>query len=81
MYAVLALILNAAVKGGLEFPELCKLAVVAQTPVVLLQMAQMFLPSPIPLFGLIALIVVGVYLWQGIRQNAPIEPLTPTAPS
>lgn len=79
VYAVLALVINGMVKGGLEFPQLWKLAVVAQTPVILLQMAQMFLPAPIPLFSLIALIVAGVYLWQGIRQNAVAEPAAPAA--
>lgn len=74
VYSVLALLLNAGIKGGLAYPELWKLALIAQTPVALLQMAQMFLPSPIPFFGLIALLVVGVYLWQGIRQNMAAPP-------
>lgn len=78
VYGVLALLINAAVGGGLEFPQLWRLALVGQTPVVLLQMAQMFLPAPIPLFSLIALIVISVYLWQGIRQNAPAAPAVPS---
>lgn len=81
VYSVMAMLINAGVKGDLEYPQLAKLALVAQTPVALLQMAQMFLPSPIPFFGLIALLVVGVYVWQGIRQNAPAPaPEFPAAP-
>ena len=71
VYSVLALMVNAAVSGGLEFPALYKIAVYAQTPVVVLQMAAVFLPRPIPLFRLLALLVVSVYVWQAIRQNRP----------
>lgn len=78
IYTVLALAINGAIAGGLELPELWRLAVVAQTPVVLLQMAQLFLPAPIPLFTLIAFLVVGVYLWQGIKQNGPPAPAVPS---
>ncbi|MBI4345365.1 MAG: DUF1189 family protein [Elusimicrobia bacterium] len=77
VYGVVALLINAGIGGGLEFPQLWRIALVAQTPVVFLQMAQMFLPQPIPLFGVIAWIVVGVYLWQGIKQNAPAAPAVP----
>ncbi len=78
IYGVLAVLINALMSAGLEFPQLWRLALVAQTPVVLLQMAQLFLPSPIPLFGLIALIVIGVYLWQGIKQNQTLPAPSPS---
>ncbi|MFC1679776.1 DUF1189 family protein [Elusimicrobiota bacterium] len=74
IYSLLALLINAIMGGPLEYPELYKLAVYTQTPVIVLQIVSLFLPD-IPLFGLIALLVVGVYLWQAIRQLRP--PSTP----
>lgn len=69
IYTLLALLINAGVGGGLEFQDLYKIAVYAQTPVVVLQMVALVLLKSIPFFQLLAVIVVGVYLWQGIRQN------------
>ena len=68
-YSLLAAAINAAVDGGLGYGELWKLALVAQTPVVFLQIAHLYLPAPIPYFGLIALLVVAAYLWQALREG------------
>ncbi|MEK7746819.1 MAG: DUF1189 family protein [Elusimicrobiota bacterium] len=68
MYALVALLLNALLSAGLEFPALYRVSVYAQTPVIVLQAAALFLPAPIPLFGLLSLLVGGLYLWQAIRQ-------------
>ena len=77
IYALLAFLLNALMDSGLEFPALYKLAVYAQTPVIALQIVSLFLPR-IPYFGILALLVVGVYLWQAIRLIAtPPDPASP----
>ena len=68
MYALVALLLNALLSAGLEFPALYRVSVYAQTPVIVLQAAALFLPAPIPYFGLLSLLVGGLYLWQAIRQ-------------
>jgi hypothetical protein len=79
VYSLIALLMNGFQSGKLEYPALFKIAVWAQTPVVLLQIAALFLPEPIRLFGLITLIVVGVYLWKAIAVvNADLpEPPSP----
>ncbi|MDE2292078.1 MAG: DUF1189 family protein, partial [Elusimicrobia bacterium] len=71
VYSLIALLINAVVEGGHEFPSLYRMAVYAQTPVVVLQTAALFWPRPVPLFSLLALLVVSAYLWQGIRHAAP----------
>ncbi|MFH2204723.1 MAG: DUF1189 family protein [Elusimicrobiota bacterium] len=71
IYSLVALLINAGVGGRLEFSELYKLAVYAQTPVIVLQMVTLLLLKPIPYFRVLAFIVVGVYLWQAIRQHVP----------
>ncbi|MFH1726407.1 MAG: DUF1189 family protein [Elusimicrobiota bacterium] len=78
-YSLMALLINAFMNGGLEFPELYKIALYAQTPVVALQLVWISLPTQVPLFSsqalVVALLIVGVYLWQAIRQNIlPQEP-------
>lgn len=77
IYSLLAFLLNALMDSGLEFPALYKLAVYAQTPVIALQIVSLFLPR-IPYFGILALLVVGVYLWQAIRLI--VTPPDPAAP-
>lgn len=67
-YALVALLLNALLSAGLEFPALYRVSVYAQTPVIVLQAAGLLLPAPIPYSGLISLLVGGLYLWQAIRQ-------------
>ncbi|MEE8425559.1 MAG: DUF1189 family protein [Elusimicrobiota bacterium] len=69
IYWVLALIINALSSGGQQPGTLFKISVYAQTPVVALQMLTMVLMKPIPLFRILAFILVGVYLWQAIRQQ------------
>ena len=71
VYSFVGLLVNAIVDGGHEFPALYRMAVYAQTPVVVLQTAALFLPRPIPLFPILALLVVTAYLWQAIRHADP----------
>lgn len=68
VYSLIALLVNAFVSGGLEYPALYRLSVYAQTPVIVLQMLALMLERGIPYFRVLAFILVGVYLWQGIRQ-------------
>lgn len=68
IYSLVALLVNAFVTGGLEYPALYRLSVYAQTPVIVLQMLTIVLERRIPYFRLLAFLLVGVYLWQGIRQ-------------
>jgi len=80
VYSLMGLLINGFQTGRLEFPALYRIAVFVQTPVVILQIAALFIPEPIRLFGLITLIVVGVYLWKAIAiVNADLpEPPEPS---
>lgn len=69
LYSLPALLLNALLETRLDYQALFKLAVYAQTPVVLLQGAMLFLPKPIPYFGVLALLIVAAYLWQALRLH------------
>lgn len=71
IYTLVGLLVNAVTDGGHEFPALYRMAVYAQTPVVILQTAALFLARPIPLFPVLALLVVTAYLWQAIRHAEP----------
>ncbi|OGS27647.1 MAG: hypothetical protein A3J82_08990 [Elusimicrobia bacterium RIFOXYA2_FULL_69_6] len=75
LYSLIALLINGILSAGLPYASLYRAAVYAQTPAVVLQGIVMFLPSPVPFFGLLLLIVVTVYLWQAVRQmKAPAPP-------
>ncbi|MBI5595047.1 MAG: DUF1189 family protein [Elusimicrobia bacterium] len=76
VYSLVALLVNAVAEGGLDYPSLYRMAVYAQTPVVVLQTVALFLPRPIPLFSVLALLLVTAYLWQAIRHAEP-----PAAPA
>ncbi|MFA6029747.1 MAG: DUF1189 family protein [Elusimicrobiota bacterium] len=78
VYSLLGLLISAGLKAELEHGPLYRAAVYAQTPVIVLQAVMLFLPRPIPYFGLLSLILVGVYLWQAIRQMRP-APAAPPA--
>lgn len=78
VYTLLALLINAGIGGGQEAEDLYKLSVYAQTPVVALQMAALIALKPIPLFGVLAFLVVGVYQWQGIKQLQPADDAAPS---
>lgn len=71
IYTFVGLLVNAVADGGHDFAALYRMAVYAQTPVVVLQTAALFLPKPIPLFPVLALVVVTAYLWQAIRHAEP----------
>lgn len=71
LYTLVGMLVNAVVDGGHEPPTLYRMAVYAQTPVIVLQTAALFLPRPIPLFPVLALLVVTAYLWQAIRHAEP----------
>lgn len=71
LYSLVGMIVNAMMNAGHEWPSLYRMAVYAQTPVVVLQTAALFLPRPIPLFPVLALILVTAYLWQALRHAEP----------
>ncbi|TBR17335.1 DUF1189 domain-containing protein [bacterium] len=71
VYTLVGMLVNAVTDGGHEPATLYRMAVYAQTPVVILQTAALFLPKPIPLFPVLALLVVTAYLWQAIRHAEP----------
>lgn len=75
LYTVMALMINAIVNGGLEFPALFSISAHAQTTVILLQMIFLFTAQP-PGFPLIALIVTGTYIFLAIKtlRDAPAPP-------
>jgi hypothetical protein len=85
VYSIVALMVNAAMDGGLEFPALYKISVYAMTPVIALQMVArlakgpFLVMEPIPMFRLLAFILVGVYVWQAIRHIKPPAPEAPPA--
>jgi len=68
-YSLLGLLLNAILSGGLPYASLYKIAVYAQTPVILLQGLSLFITRQIPGFFLISILITGVYIWQAVRQN------------
>jgi len=69
IYSIVALLLNSFLAGGLQFEQLYKIAVYAQTPAIVLQIVAIIVWKPIPFDFLLALLLVGVYLWRAIRQN------------
>jgi hypothetical protein len=72
----LALLINAALSAGLEYPSLYKFSVYAQTPIILLQTVALFVPLALPVLVrlLASVAIVGVYLWQAIRQHSNPDP-------
>lgn len=71
IYACFALLIGGGMQVVLPFGSMFKLAVYAQTPVILLQTVQLFLPTVIPMFWIVSLMVVGLYLWQALKQFKP----------
>lgn len=69
-YALVGLLINALASAGLDFSSLYKLAVYAQTPVVLLQAVMLVMGRSLPGYVSIPLgfLVTLAYLWQAIRQ-------------
>jgi len=80
IYSLMGLLINGFQSGRLDFPSLYKVGVFAQTPIVALQIAALFVPEPIRFFGLITFLVAGVYLWKAIAViNAELpEPPSPS---
>lgn len=79
-YSVLALILNAALKGGLEYAALFNIAVYAQTLAIVLQMISFFTPVGLSMFSLPAMIATGVYIGLAIKRTTEPEAPAPAAP-
>jgi hypothetical protein len=69
-YAVVGLLLNSALSGGLGFGSLYQLAIHAQTAAVLLRIVLAYLPFQVPFAGVLTMTLTGVYLWLGVRANA-----------
>ncbi|MFA6091374.1 MAG: DUF1189 family protein [Elusimicrobiota bacterium] len=74
VYSLIGLALNAALSAGLEHADLYRVAVYAQTPVVVLQIVSLFLPRNIPFAFLLSTMLVTLYLWQAIRHLRPAAP-------
>ena len=72
--AVVGMLLNAGLGYALPAPDIWRIAVVAQAPAAALEIAQLFLPNPVPLFGVITFTVVTAYLWQALAQNRRAKP-------
>lgn len=68
IYSVVALMINGFLAGSMRYEQLYKLAVYAMTPAVVLEVVSIILMRPIPFRHLLALMLVGVYLWRAIRQ-------------
>ena len=70
-YSLIGIAINAASGTELTYDSLFKIAVYAQTPVVLIEISSMFVPTHLPVKGstVLALLIVGVYTWQAIRQH------------
>lgn len=68
-YSIIGLLVNSTTSAGLDYEALYKIALYAQTPVVLLQATLLFLQRGVPGFPLIAWCVVGLYIWFAVRQN------------
>ena len=76
--AVVGMLLNAGLGYALPAPDIWRIAVVAQAPAAALEIAQLFLPKPVPLFGVITFTVVTAYLWQALAQNRRAKPEAPS---
>jgi hypothetical protein len=72
IYTIVALLLNSFLAGGLQFEQLYRIAVYAQTPAVVLQIVAIIVWKSIPFDFLLGLMLVGVYLWRAIRQNGTL---------
>lgn len=70
LYALLGMILNSLAGGSLSFGSLYQIAIHAQTAALLLRLVMAFLPSFVPMSGLLTILVTSVYLWVGVRANA-----------
>jgi hypothetical protein len=73
VYSLVALLVNAFMGARQPYSSLYKIAVYAQTPVVILQFLTLVLWKPIPYYRLLALVVVVIYLCMAIRQTQPAE--------
>ncbi len=74
VYAFLGLMLNFALSSNLDRREIFHLSVYAQTPVIVLQAAHLFIPKRIEYFPALSLLVGAIYLWQAMRVNAREAP-------
>jgi hypothetical protein len=70
IYALIALIFARVLKVSLEYGALLQLALVAITPVLLLNTLRTVLGVPVPFAGLISFIVALGYLFLAVKANA-----------
>jgi hypothetical protein len=70
VYSLAALMINALAGGGLGYAQLLNVAIYAQTLVVLLQIATLFLPFVIPGFQLLGVAVTCVYIWLAVKRHS-----------
>lgn len=72
LYSLLALMINAVAEGGQPYARLFNISVYAQTLVVALDAVFLFMPTGIPGFSILSLIITGVYIWLAIKRlNEP----------
>lgn len=69
-FALLGMIMNSIAAGAMAFGPLYQIAVHAQTASILVGIVKAFLPFPVPMSGLIGLIITSVYLWLAVKANA-----------
>jgi hypothetical protein len=70
IYALIALIFARVLKVSLEYGALLQLALVAITPVLLLNTLRTVLGVPVPFAGLISFLVALGYLFLAVKANA-----------
>ncbi|HVA67198.1 MAG TPA: DUF1189 family protein [Elusimicrobiota bacterium] len=70
-YSVVAMALSNLLHSGRPYAELFNLSAYAQTLIIAVQIIFLFMPSRIPLFSLLALLVTGSYLYLALRPEHP----------
>ena len=81
LYAAIGLLFARGVKAPLKYPALLRLAVIAVSPVIVLDTLRDFLSIQVPYLLLLSFIVAMAYLLFGIKANAEPEAPPPNAPA
>lgn len=75
IYAAIGLLFAKMLDTNLSYQTLMRLAAVALTPVLLLNLLLEFLPFSIPLWWLIGIVIGLTYMFFAVRSNADLTPL------
>ena len=70
MYTLVAMLLQAIGGGALGFGALYQIAIHAQTTALLARIIMAFLPFPVPMAGLLTILITTVYLWLAVKAHA-----------